>query len=147
MFQNPILLVYTIVSVATPAVIVYQAFNQHKTMFSTLVALTSSKLNLLLLFNFLLVLLIQFSNLVIWIFFGEIRIIEQKHVVEKSQKKIFQFLLLSIVLRNTFDIYKMISISILFLFLILHWLVNKRSDYIISRGIHELAPHFKMLIL
>lgn len=81
--------------------------------------------------------LIQFSYLVISLFFGEIRIIEIQNVIEKSQKKIFYFLLLSIVLRNTFDIYKMGSIIILFMFCILHWLINKRTDYIISRGATE----------
>ena len=82
-------MVYTIVSVVTPLWIVATTFNQHKTIFGTLVSLTSFKLNLLLFFNMVVVLLVQFSNLLIMVFFGDIRIIEQKYIVEKSQKKIF----------------------------------------------------------
>ena len=67
--------------------------------------------------------------------------------MEKSQKKIFQFLLLSIVLRNTFDIYKMLGLAILFFFCIIHWLVNKRADYLISRGSRDGKEHFKIMLL
>ena len=67
--------------------------------------------------------------------------------MEKSQKKIFQFLLLSIVLRNTFDIYKMLGLAILFFFCIIHWLVNKRADYLISRGSRDGNEHFKIMLL
>jgi len=55
--------------------------------------------------------------------------------------------LLSIILRNSFDIYKMLGMAILFLFCIIHWLVNKRSEYLVSRGSREVAQHLKMLIL
>jgi hypothetical protein len=120
---------------------------ENKTVFSTLVNLTSHKLNLLIFFNAIIVVLVQFSNLLIWIFFGDIRIIEQRYVLEKSQKKILQFLLLSIVLRNTFDIYKMLGLAILFCFCILHWLVNKRSDYLISRGSRDWLEHAKIMLL
>ena len=144
---NHLFKVYTVASMLIPLYIVQTAVSENKTMFSTLVTLTSYKLNLLIFFNAILVVLVQFSNLLIWIFFGDIRIIEQKYVLEKSQKKIFQFLLLSIVLRNTFDIYKMLGLAILFCFCILHWLVNKRSDYLISRGSRDWADHGKIMLL
>lgn len=56
-------------------------------------------------------------------------------------------MLLSLVLRNTFDVYRMLSMIILFGFCILQWLVNKRSEFIVSRGTREVAPHLKMLLL
>ena len=139
--------IYTVVSLAIPIWIVTKAIQENKTAFSTLVELTSFKLNLLIFMNAVIVLLVQFSNLLVWIFFGDIRIIEQKYVIEKSQKKIFQFLLLSIVLRNTFDIYKMLGLAILFMVCIIHWLVNKRSDYLISRGSRDGMEHFKIMLL
>ena len=67
--------------------------------------------------------------------------------MEKSQKKLFHFLLLTLILRSTFDIYKFISLSILFFFWVLHWLVYKRSDYLISRGSRSKREHFKLLVL
>jgi hypothetical protein len=67
--------------------------------------------------------------------------------VDKSQKKIFHFLLLTLILRSTFDVYKFISLTILFFFWVLHWLVYKRSDYLISRGSRGKLEHFKLLLL
>jgi hypothetical protein len=51
------------------------------------------------------------------------------------------------VLRNTFDIYKMLGLAILFFFFVVHWLVNKRADYMISRGSRELRDHLKIMLL
>lgn len=43
--------------------------------------------------------------------------------------------------------YKFISLTILFFFWVLHWLVYKRSDYLISRGSRGKLEHFKLLLL
>lgn len=56
-------------------------------------------------------------------------------------------MLLSIVLRNTFDIYKMLGMAILLFFCIIHWLVNKRSDYLVSRASRDWTEHFKIMVL
>lgn len=93
------------------------------------------------------VVLIQFSNLLIWLCFGDIRIIESRYVMDKAQKKIFQFLLLSAVLRNTFDVYKLLALTFLFFYCCLHWLIKKRGDYLISRGSREWREHFKIMAL
>ena len=50
-------------------------------------------------------------------------------------------------LRNTFDIYKMLGLAILFFFCVIHWLVNKRSDYLVSRGSRDWLEHFKIMLL
>jgi len=76
--SNHIFNFYTVASFLVPVYIVMDALVKHKTAFNTLVNLTSFKLNLLIFFNGIVMLLIQFSNLLIWIFFGDIRIIEQK---------------------------------------------------------------------
>jgi hypothetical protein len=44
-------------------------------------------------------------------------------------------------------VYKFISLTILFFFWVLHWLVYKRSDYLISRGSRGKLEHFKLLVL
>ena len=146
-------ILYSIGSVILPILIIKNAHDQHSGklqqnyMIYLSIYLTQNKLNLLLFFNAIIVIIFWYSNIMIWIFFGEIRIIEQKYVLEKSQKKIFQFLLLSIVLRNTFDIYKMLGLSFLLSFCIVHWLVNKRSDFLVSRGSRDYQEHLKIMIL
>ncbi len=67
--------------------------------------------------------------------------------MDKSQKKIFHFLLVIIVLRSTLDFYKLLSLAILFLFWIIHWLTYKRSDYLISRGSRGVKEHLRLMIL
>jgi hypothetical protein len=67
--------------------------------------------------------------------------------MDKSQKKVFHFLLLALILRSTFDIYKFLSLLILFFFWVLHWLVYKRTDYLVSRGSRGKLEHFKLLFL
>ena len=56
-------------------------------------------------------------------------------------------MLLSLVLRNTFDIFKMAMVMILSMVWILFWLITKRADYLVSRGTLELIPHTKIVCL
>jgi hypothetical protein len=71
--------VYSLVSVATTAAVVLHAVQkQEGSFFNTVVYLTSQKLNLLILFNFLVVLLSNLTAVLIWIFFDHIRPIESK---------------------------------------------------------------------
>lgn len=56
---------------------------QDGSFFNTVVYLTSQKVNLLIFFNFFIVLLINVANFLIWVFFDEIRVIEYKVSVNK----------------------------------------------------------------
>ncbi len=67
--------------------------------------------------------------------------------MDKSQKKIFHFLLLTLILKATFDVYKFLSLTVLFGFWIIHWLVYKRSDYLVSRGSRTAKDHLRLLLL
>lgn len=98
-------------------------------------------------FNFFVVTLINLTNILIWVFFDSIRSIEYKYLMDKSQKKIFHFLLLALILRSTFDLYKFLSLAVLFGQWIIHWLVYKRSDYLVSRGSRGIKDHARLLVL
>ena len=67
--------------------------------------------------------------------------------MERIQMKLIHFLFLSLTLRNTFDIYKIISMLLLFMFWTLYWLVHKRSDFLISRESRAWSEHFRIMIL
>ena len=67
--------------------------------------------------------------------------------MDKSQKKIFHFLLLTLILKSTFDVYKFLSLAVLFAFWVIHWLVYKRSDYLVSRGSRTVKDHLRLLVL
>ena len=80
---------YSIFAVYSAGKLVSDTIAYERTVFGTLVALTSQKLNILNLFNAVIVVCMQFSNLLVWVFFGEIRMIESRYVMDKAQKKIF----------------------------------------------------------
>ena len=67
--------------------------------------------------------------------------------MDKSQKKIFHFLLLTLILKSTFDVYKFLSLAVLFGFWVIHWLVYKRSDYLVSRGSRGVKDHARLVAL
>lgn len=58
MVTNHLFKVYTVASMLIPLHIIWNAMNENKTIFSTLVNLTSFKLNLLIFFNAIIVLLV-----------------------------------------------------------------------------------------
>jgi hypothetical protein len=68
-------------------------------------------------------------------------------LVEKCQKKIFQLLLLGVVLRNTLDIYKLMSLTFILFFWVIHWLASKRTKGLIGEENRTYSNHIKLLIL
>lgn len=69
---------YSFVSICSTIGMIFHAVQKQETFFNTIVYLTSSKINLLIFFNFLVVSLFNLGNLLVWIFFMEIRSIESK---------------------------------------------------------------------
>lgn len=75
---------YSIFAVYSAGKLVSDTIAIERTVFGTLVALTSQKLNILNIFNAVIVACMQFSNLLVWVFFGEIRMIESRYVLDKA---------------------------------------------------------------
>ena len=68
-------------------------------------------------------------------------------MTEKSQKKVFQFLLLGVVLQNSLDIYKIGSLMQILYFWIIHWLVIKRSKGLIGEENKNVKDHVRLIVL
>ena len=58
--------------------VVHAVQKQDGSFFNTVVYLTSQKINLLVFFNFIIIVLVNAASLLIWIFFDQIRSIESK---------------------------------------------------------------------
>lgn len=70
---------YSLFSFLTTAGMVFHAVQkQEGSFFNTVVYLTSQKINLLVFFNFFVILLVNMAGILIWIFFDQIRLIESK---------------------------------------------------------------------
>jgi hypothetical protein len=70
--------VYSVLSIGFTASLVISEVQTKKFLLEVVIALTTSKLNLVIFMNFLVVLLTNAANLLIYIFFGEIRPNESK---------------------------------------------------------------------
>ena len=91
---------YSVLSIAVPVGIVIKTVQRERTFFDMVMHLTQSKLNLVLFLNCLLVILTNAANMLVYGFFGQVRTVESKYLIDKCQKKIFQFLVLTVVLRT-----------------------------------------------
>lgn len=68
-------------------------------------------------------------------------------MVEKCQKKLFQILLLGVVLRNTIDIYKLMTLLCMLFLWVIHWLASKRTKGLIGEENRSWSNHAKLLVL
>ena len=80
---------YSALSIAIPVGIVVKTVQRERTFFDVVMHLTSSKLNLVLFLNCLAVVLSNAAHLLVYGFFGSVRTVESKHLIDKCQKKIF----------------------------------------------------------
>ena len=68
-------------------------------------------------------------------------------MTDKCQKKLFQFLLLGVVLRNSLDIYKVTSLYFIMVIWVIHWLVSKRSKGLVGEENRNFTAHAKLIVL
>jgi len=68
-------------------------------------------------------------------------------LIDKSYKKVFQFLLLTAVLRNSLDIYKVMSLSFILFVWIVHWLLSKRTKGLIGEENRNKSLHARLICL
>lgn len=138
---------FSTISIAVPLGIVLKTIQRERTFFDMVIYLTSSKLNLVLFLNCLAVILTNAANLLVTCFFRQVRTVESKYLFDKCQKKIFQFLVLTVVLRNTIDIYKMMTLLVVLSIWMLHWLLAKRTKGLIGEENRDWGVHGRLLTL
>lgn len=81
--------IYTSASVLSTASLIGNAVQAHGNFFDVVVQLMGSKLNLLIFLNCLIAVLGQLFYVFVYLFFGTIKSVEHKFIIEKCQKKIF----------------------------------------------------------
>ena len=139
--------IYSALSIALTVGIVVNAVKSQRTFFDVVIHLTAPKLNLVIFLNCLVVVLSNAANMMIYMFFGSVRTVESKFLVDKCQKKVFQFLLLSVVLRNSIDIYEVMSLTVILAIWMLHWLASKRTKGLVGEENRDKSVHARLLLL
>ena len=69
---------YSLLSILVTAYLINKAVNEQTSFYDRVVALTSQKLNLVLLLNCVIAVLSNFANIFVYVFFTQIRTLEAK---------------------------------------------------------------------
>lgn len=125
--------------VATIAVI-YHAFNSRGQFYPAMVYLsTTSKISLVLLLNMGLVIMCILWQLTKKIFLGSLREAEVERLNEQSWREVMEILFAITIFRQEFSVSFLAMVTALLLIKALHWLAQKRVEYI------ETTPSVPML--
>ncbi|XP_022729986.1 ERAD-associated E3 ubiquitin-protein ligase HRD1B-like isoform X2 [Durio zibethinus] len=124
--------------VATLAVI-YHAFNSRGQFYPAMVYLSTSKISLVLLLNMGLVAMCILWQVTKRLFLGSLREAEVERLNEQSWREVMEILFAITIFRQDFSVTFLAMVTILLLIKALHWLAQKRVEYI------ETTPSVPML--
>lgn len=124
--------------VATLAVI-YHAFSSREQFYPAMVYLSTSKVSLVLLLNMGLVVMCILWQLTKCIFLGSLREAEVERLNEQSWREVMEILFAITIFRQDFSVIFLAMVTALLLIKALHWLAQKRVEYI------ETTPSVPML--
>ncbi|CAJ1926580.1 unnamed protein product [Sphenostylis stenocarpa] len=124
--------------IATLAII-YHAFNSRGQFYPAMVYLSTSKISLVLLLNMGLVFMCILWQLTKKIFLGSLREAEVERLNEQSWREVMEILFAITIFRQDFSVTFLAMVTTLLLIKALHWLGQKRVEYI------ETTPSVPML--
>lgn len=124
--------------IATLAVI-YHAFNSRRQFYPAMVYLSTSKISLVLLLNMGLVIMCILWQLAKRVFLGSLREAEVERLNEQSWREVMEILFAITIFRQDFSVMFLAMVTALLLIKALHWLAQKRVEYI------ETTPSVPML--
>ncbi|XP_014521215.1 ERAD-associated E3 ubiquitin-protein ligase HRD1B-like [Vigna radiata var. radiata] len=124
--------------IATLAII-YHAFNSRGQFYPAMVYLSTSKISLVLLLNMGLVFMCILWQLTKKIFLGSLREAEVERLNEQSWREVMEILFAITIFRQDFSVTFLAMVTALLLIKALHWLAQKRVEYI------ETTPSVPML--
>ncbi|XP_024010598.1 ERAD-associated E3 ubiquitin-protein ligase HRD1B isoform X2 [Eutrema salsugineum] len=131
-------------SLATLAVI-YHAFSSRGQFYPATVYLSTSKISLVLLLNMGLVLMFSLWNLVKLVFLGSLREAEVERLNEQAWREIMEILFAVTIFRQDFSVGFLSLVVTLLLIKGLHWMGQKRLEYIETTPSVTLLSHVRIV--
>ncbi|KAK4485657.1 hypothetical protein RD792_008300 [Penstemon davidsonii] len=110
--------------------VIYHAFNSRGQFYPAMVHLSTSKISLVLLLNMGLVLMCILWQLTKKIFLGSLREAEVERLNEQSWREVMEILFAITIFRQDFSVSFLAMVTALLLIKALHWLAQKRVEYI-----------------
>lgn len=130
---------YAGLSIIATLAIIYHAFNSRGQFYPAMVYLSTSKISLVLLLNMGLVFMCILWQLTKKLFLGSLREAEVERLNEQSWREVMEILFAITIFRQDFSVTFLAMVTALLLIKALHWLAQKRVEYI------ETTPSVPML--
>uniref|UniRef100_A0A5B6ZIZ6 RING-type E3 ubiquitin transferase n=1 Tax=Davidia involucrata TaxID=16924 RepID=A0A5B6ZIZ6_DAVIN len=130
--------------VATLAVI-YHAFNSRGQFYPAMVYLSTSKISLVLLLNMGLVIMCILWQLTKRVFLGSLREAEVERLNEQSWREVMEILFAITIFRQDFSVTFLAMVTALLLIKALHWLAQKRVEYIETTPSVPMLSHIRIV--
>ncbi|KAL4296546.1 hypothetical protein GQ457_12G026870 [Hibiscus cannabinus] len=121
---------YAGLSFVSTLAVIYHAFNSRGQFYPAMVYLSTSKVSLLLLLNMGLVVMCILWQLAKRVFLGSLREAEVERLNEQSWREVMEILFAITIFRQEFSVSFLAMVTALLLIKALHWLAQKRVEYI-----------------
>lgn len=137
--------VYAGLSTVATLVMIYHAFSTRGQFYPATVYLSTSKISLLLLLNMGLVVMFSLWNLVKVVFLGSLREAEVERLNEQAWRELMEILFAITIFRQDFSVGFISLVVTLLLIKSLHWMAQKRVEYIETTPSVTLLSHVRIV--
>ncbi|XP_068634279.1 ERAD-associated E3 ubiquitin-protein ligase HRD1B-like [Aristolochia californica] len=125
--------------------IVYHAFRSRGQFYPATVYLSTSKISLVLLMNMGMVIMCTMWQLTKSLFLGSLREAEVERLNEQSWRELMEILFAITIFRQDFSVSFLTMVTVLLLIKALHWLCQKRVEYIETTPSVPLLSHVRIV--
>ena len=139
--------IYCIITIISTSYYFYDLYSKQDTFFIFSMHILKSKFYFCLALNFFIMLLVILGKLLIYLFYGEVRLSELTKVLERVRIKFYNLLVLFITFRPTIDIKKIFFVSLYFFMAFLTGIAYKRGAYITSSNEIEKSTQIKIIFI
>ncbi|KAF3791681.1 ERAD-associated E3 ubiquitin-protein ligase [Nymphaea thermarum] len=136
---------YAGASFAGAVAIIYHAFNSRRQFYPAMLYLSTSKISLVLLLNMGFVLMCILWKLVKRLFLGSLREAEVERLNEQSWREVMEILFAITIFREEFSVSFLVMVTALLLIKTLHWLAQKRVEYIETTPTVPTLSHIRIV--
>ncbi|KAM7463570.1 hypothetical protein LguiA_031691 [Lonicera macranthoides] len=136
---------YAGLSLVATLTVIYHAFSSRGQFYPAMVHLSTSKVSLVLLLNMGLVIMCILWQLTKKIFLGSLREAEVERLNEQSWREVMEILFAITIFRQDFSVTFLAMVTALLLIKALHWLAQKRVEYIETTPTVPMLSHIRIV--
>lgn len=136
---------YAGISLFATLAVIYHAFHSRGQFYPALVYLSTSKISLVILLNMGLVIMCSLWQLAKRVFLGSLREAEVERLNEQSWREVMEILFAITIFRQDFSVSFLAMVTTLLLIKALHWLAQKRVEFIETTPSVPLLSHARIV--